>query len=321
MSLPVRILLPWRFSCRGRAYARSTSFCAGLRRADADVFLTFDDGPDPNITLPLLSILARHRARATFFVMGSRARAYPELVRAIAAGGHELAVHGENHLDHGTSSAAEVALDLDAGLRSILAAAPDAQVALVRPTHGSFSGGVGDAARATGLRPVLWTCDSGDATADPGRSRVARILEASYTCLQGLLLERRRGGARGDRHPGVVILAHDGVSVGGNSRADGGATIDAVDRFLAATAAAGLRAGTCSPDVGPGGGADAAAAEVPAPAAPPVDGIFGGGFAVPACDHGLATLFLPPPPRTHARPPQRARGLACHPARGQPVPF
>lgn len=274
---------------RKRQRPLATSFCAGLRRADADVFLTFDDGPDPNITLPLLSVLARHRALATFFVMGSRSRAYPELVRAIAAGGHELAVHGENHLDHGTSSAAEVALDLDAGLRSILAAAPDAQVALSRPTHGAFSGGVEDAARATGLRPVLWTCDSGDATAEPGRSRVARILEATYTCLQGLLLERRHGSAKGDRRPGVVILAHDGVGVGGNSRADGGATLDAVDRILAATSAVGLRAGTCSPGAGPDDGA--AAAEVPPPAAAPVDGIFGGwGRGLGGCEFGLATL-------------------------------
>lgn len=48
-------------------------------------------------TLDLLELLARHGARATFFVLGEVAERYPELVRAIAAGGHEIASHGYRH--------------------------------------------------------------------------------------------------------------------------------------------------------------------------------------------------------------------------------
>src|SRR5262249_45102434 len=49
--------------------------------------LTFDDGPSPRNTPALLDALERHRARATFFVMASRARRHAELVRRAAAGG------------------------------------------------------------------------------------------------------------------------------------------------------------------------------------------------------------------------------------------
>ncbi|MDD7942364.1 polysaccharide deacetylase family protein [Actinomycetospora lutea] len=55
--------------------------------------VTVDDGPDPATTPALLDVLARHGARATFFLLGERAAAHPDLVAAIGAGGHELGNH------------------------------------------------------------------------------------------------------------------------------------------------------------------------------------------------------------------------------------
>ncbi|MEJ2871941.1 polysaccharide deacetylase family protein [Actinomycetospora sp. OC33-EN08] len=55
--------------------------------------LTFDDGPDPATTFALLDVLRRHGARATFFLIGERARAHPQLVARIAAEGHEIGNH------------------------------------------------------------------------------------------------------------------------------------------------------------------------------------------------------------------------------------
>ena len=57
------------------------------------VALSFDDGPHPEHTPRVLEILARHGAHATFFLVGDRARAHPELVARIKAEGHELANH------------------------------------------------------------------------------------------------------------------------------------------------------------------------------------------------------------------------------------
>ncbi|MEJ2862038.1 polysaccharide deacetylase family protein [Actinomycetospora flava] len=55
--------------------------------------LTVDDGPDPATTPALLEVLARHGARATFFLLGERATEHPGLVARIAAAGHELGNH------------------------------------------------------------------------------------------------------------------------------------------------------------------------------------------------------------------------------------
>jgi len=59
--------------------------------------LTFDDGPDPAFTPRLLDILDRHRARATFFVVGETAQKYPELIRRIAQTGHVIGNHSWDH--------------------------------------------------------------------------------------------------------------------------------------------------------------------------------------------------------------------------------
>jgi peptidoglycan/xylan/chitin deacetylase (PgdA/CDA1 family) len=61
------------------------------------VALTFDDGPDPLTTPLLLGLLARHRAKAAFFVSGRNAVRHPELVRQILRDGHEIGNHSCSH--------------------------------------------------------------------------------------------------------------------------------------------------------------------------------------------------------------------------------
>jgi peptidoglycan/xylan/chitin deacetylase (PgdA/CDA1 family) len=57
------------------------------------VALTCDDGPAPDHTPEVLALLAKHGARATFFMIGDRAAAYPALVNTIRSGGHEVGNH------------------------------------------------------------------------------------------------------------------------------------------------------------------------------------------------------------------------------------
>ncbi|MFD0784036.1 glycosyltransferase, partial [Micromonospora azadirachtae] len=63
------------------------------------IALTFDDGPDPVWTPRILDVLRHHRAKATFFVVGSQVARHPDLVARIAAEGHELGVHTFSHPD------------------------------------------------------------------------------------------------------------------------------------------------------------------------------------------------------------------------------
>jgi peptidoglycan-N-acetylglucosamine deacetylase len=59
--------------------------------------LTFDDGPDPTTTPCLLDLLRRHKAKATFFVLGRHAALYPHLIEQIAEAGHAIANHSYDH--------------------------------------------------------------------------------------------------------------------------------------------------------------------------------------------------------------------------------
>jgi len=61
------------------------------------VALTFDDGPDPNTTPALLSLLSSHNIKATFFIIGEKADKYPELIKDIIQKGHTIGNHSYHH--------------------------------------------------------------------------------------------------------------------------------------------------------------------------------------------------------------------------------
>ncbi|WP_233842629.1 polysaccharide deacetylase family protein [Dyella sp. 2HG41-7] len=60
-------------------------------------YLTFDDGPDPIYTPPLLDLLAKHGVKASFFLVGQKVEQYPDLVQRILAEGHMLGNHSYSH--------------------------------------------------------------------------------------------------------------------------------------------------------------------------------------------------------------------------------
>ncbi|MDX2111371.1 MAG: polysaccharide deacetylase family protein [Verrucomicrobiota bacterium] len=95
-----------------------------------EVWLTIDDGPDPDDTPQILALLASHGAKATFFVIGRKADAYPELIRAIAAAGHEVAHHSYTHplKTFWCISRKKLRLEIEHGLEALAAAG-------VRPTR------------------------------------------------------------------------------------------------------------------------------------------------------------------------------------------
>lgn len=61
------------------------------------IALTFDDGPLPATTLPLLDFLKENDVKATFFILGRMAKQYPEIVKRIADEGHQIGNHTEDH--------------------------------------------------------------------------------------------------------------------------------------------------------------------------------------------------------------------------------
>jgi peptidoglycan/xylan/chitin deacetylase (PgdA/CDA1 family) len=88
---------------------------------DHEVILTFDDGPDPDDTPPILAALAEQCVRATFFVIGAKVDAHPDLARRELAEGHTIAHHTYTHPQPTLSlmSAAQARADILRGMITI----------------------------------------------------------------------------------------------------------------------------------------------------------------------------------------------------------
>lgn len=162
------------------------------RSAGARVALTFDDGPDPQVTPKVLDLLAEGDARGTFFCIGQRAEEHPGLVAEIVSRGHRVENHTYRHAKTfaffgprtqaaEVDRAQEVLEDL-AGRRPVFVRAPAGfrNIWLDRILH------------RRGLRLASWSRRGYD-TVDGRPERVARRV------LRGL-------------SPGDVVLLHDGAS-------------------------------------------------------------------------------------------------------------
>jgi peptidoglycan/xylan/chitin deacetylase (PgdA/CDA1 family) len=97
-----------------------------LPLADHEVVLTFDDGPLPRYTNPILDILASQCVRATFFMVGQMAQAFPATARRVAAEGHTVGTHSQDHPFHLARMPQERArAEIDDGFNSVSAALGD----------------------------------------------------------------------------------------------------------------------------------------------------------------------------------------------------
>ena len=68
-----------------------------IKTNEKSIFLTFDDGPTPEITEKVLDLLNRYNAKATFFCLGKNVVAHPELFQSIINEGHAIGNHSYNH--------------------------------------------------------------------------------------------------------------------------------------------------------------------------------------------------------------------------------
>ncbi|MGE5828963.1 MAG: bifunctional polysaccharide deacetylase/glycosyltransferase family 2 protein [Micromonosporaceae bacterium] len=193
------------------------------------IALTFDDGPDPQWTPKILDVLARHKAHATFFVIGSEVDRYPELARRILAEGHEIGVHTFTHPQLAAVPAWRRTLELTL-TRNAIAGATGRVTALMRPPYSSTPDAITgpdyaalrDVA-AAGYLTVLADLD----TEDWRRSGVDKIV-ANGTPVNGA---------------GAIVMMHDG----GGDRTE---TIAALDRLLGTLPAQGYQFTTVSAGLG-----------------------------------------------------------------------
>ncbi len=81
--------------------------------------MTFDDGPGSKLTPVILNVLARNNAKATFFLAGRNIAGREEIVRQIAAGGHDICSHGYDHLHQWKVSPIRAIKDIKQGWQAI----------------------------------------------------------------------------------------------------------------------------------------------------------------------------------------------------------
>jgi peptidoglycan-N-acetylglucosamine deacetylase len=143
--------------------------------ARREVALTFDDGPDPEVTPRVLDILDRHGAAASFFCIGERAAAHPEVVREIVARGHAVESHSHAHsLAFAWFGPRRLRREVAAAQRAIRDAAGVAP-AFFRAPYGPRSPLLDLVLARAGLTYVSWKWRGYDAV-DPDPERVFRRL-------------------------------------------------------------------------------------------------------------------------------------------------
>ncbi len=154
--------------------------------------LTFDDGPDPRITPYLLDLLRRHKAKATFFHLVSKAKHTPVLVREIVSSGHEIGLHGLDHQKVWTMGLKKFRHQIEYARKTLedLCAKP---IFWYRPPHGFLRFDQYLVVRSMGLRLAGWTVGVWDTDED------VRPQEIYSRLLRSL-------------RPGDILLLHDGVA-------------------------------------------------------------------------------------------------------------
>ncbi|MEL6966078.1 MAG: polysaccharide deacetylase family protein [Pseudomonadota bacterium] len=173
-------------------YGAGNSGNMGLR--DKEVVLTFDDGPSPYVTRRVLAALERECTKATFFVVGRMARAYPKTLRAVARAGHTIAHHSYSHGNLVRKGLDRAAWDVERGFQTVQRAlGPEAHrgTRLFRYPYLSRNSRLDRVVQRQGLVPVSASVMSQDWKRGTGDDVVARVMRQ---------LNRNRRG---------VILMHD----------------------------------------------------------------------------------------------------------------
>lgn len=171
LALPRRLLL-----ARGPAVSRA-------------VCLTFDDGPHPEHTPPLLDRLKELGVVATFFVIGAQAARYPELVRRMADEGHAIGHHSYFHAEPRSVSARQLMVEVQQSM-DLLAPLVSEPPTLFRPPKGQLTVAKLWRLWHAGQTIVLWSADPKD-----------------YLCASGE--EVRRWFRDQPMQAGDIVLLHD----------------------------------------------------------------------------------------------------------------
>lgn len=136
------------------------------------IYLTFDDGPHPDVTPQVLRLLSEYNASATFFVKGKNALEYPDLTHSIIEQGHALGNHTWDHADGWKTSS-------DMYLEQVKRCEKVVPSLLFRPPYGRIGPRQLLMLRRKGFRIILWSVLTGDFNYNtPANIMLARSLKS-----------------------------------------------------------------------------------------------------------------------------------------------
>ncbi|MBQ7714578.1 MAG: polysaccharide deacetylase family protein [Clostridia bacterium] len=182
LILTAALVLP--SSAEGALYEISTN--------EKVVALTFDDGPHPVYTEQILDTLSEYSVKATFFIIGENAKAFPEMVKKELELGHEVENHTLSHCYLSKLSTCDIEKQLEESER-IFREIGGESFRFLRPPGGLFDKRVSAIAEERGyLSTVLWSLDTKDWAHNPSRNIISYVIK---NC-----------------GPGDIILMHDYIS-------------------------------------------------------------------------------------------------------------
>ncbi len=172
--------------------------------SSSKIAITFDDGPHPKYTREILEILNKYNVPATFFVIGSNADLYPELVKAEIDAGHEIGNHTYTHANLRRERRSDIVEELEATERAIYEA-DEYRTKLLRPPEGKYTDALEQIADENDYSIILWTVD----TRDWAHTKVEKICD----------------NVLGSVKSGDIILFHDHIT-------GGSPTPEALDKII-----------------------------------------------------------------------------------------
>lgn len=167
--------------------------------------LTFDDGPNPAITPHLMDLLAKHNAKATFFLVGKYVRESPGLVKELAGRGHLLGNHTDTHpnlIFCGPKTTEDELLRCSESLVKVTGDKPR----WFRPPFGFRSPWLSGIAERHGMRTAMWTLIPGDWHVRPPE----RLIRNMNPIAEHARKKVPMGTGYGGGWAGDIVCLHDG---------------------------------------------------------------------------------------------------------------
>ena len=174
------------------------NFIWNIDTKEKELYLTFDDGPTPEITNWVLESLASYNAKATFFCIGNNIEKHPELFKKITEGGHGIGNHTFSHLKGWKNKTKKYIKDTERAQKSIAKFASNkGKTPLFRPPYGKLKTKQSKSLHQLGYKIIMWDVLSFDWDSSVSKEN----------CLKNVIDSAKEGS---------VIVFHDSVKASGN---------------------------------------------------------------------------------------------------------